>query len=68
LATVEVGVELALTTRSHVEVELGGHALAVVVGGLEHRRVLDRSVPSRRKPSSSSRAPARAGSAGRERG
>ena len=41
VAGVEVGVELAVEDAQHVEVELGGDALAVVVGGLEHRRVLD---------------------------
>ena len=38
---VEVGVELAVDDAQDVAVELGRHAGAVVVGGLEHRRVLD---------------------------
>ena len=38
---VEVGVELAVEHAQHVAVELGGDALGVVVGRLEHARVLD---------------------------
>jgi hypothetical protein len=38
---VEVRVELAVDHVQHVAVELRGHALAVVVRGLEHLRVLD---------------------------
>ena len=38
---VEVGVELAVDDAQHVAVELGRDAGAVVVGGLEHRGVLD---------------------------
>ncbi len=38
---VEVGVQLAVEHAQHVAVELGGDALRVVVGGLEHLRVLD---------------------------
>ena len=38
---VEVGVELAVEDAQDVAVELGGDALLVVVGGLQHARVLD---------------------------
>ena len=38
---VEVGAELAVDDVQDVAVELGGDARRVVVGGLEHRRVLD---------------------------
>ena len=37
---IEVGVELAVEAREQVQVEGGGHARGVVVGALEHARVL----------------------------
>src|SRR3546814_12349730 len=39
---VEIAVQLAVDARQQVEAELGGHAVSVVIGGIEQLGALDR--------------------------
>src|SRR5215468_4843869 len=38
---IEIGAKLTIEAREHIEVELRGHALGVVIGGIENADVLD---------------------------